>query len=276
MNSPVVNSWHKVRFLESTSNLKPLLKSATGRCPAGGLLREVSACLQQGRLYYESASTAALEIKPLLLYYGFLAFARGIVLARGRRRLSTLARGHGLKDKPHDRGRIADTTVAIHRSGTFTEFNDVVRHFSRLCHSTKGGQPLSFVVPASAANELAGSEWTLNDLLSRLPDVRDLYAATFRQESKLLPVRILAPSEWHSWHTLLIEEQVKCEGLPQLSILVGRWRERFPWLRQWRFESAYLGWNQVTVRFASLVNDGHVDEFSEAHVRANNGEHETP
>jgi hypothetical protein len=42
--------WHKCRFLESSENLKPLVKMRFGREPSSSLAREISAGLLQGRL----------------------------------------------------------------------------------------------------------------------------------------------------------------------------------------------------------------------------------
>jgi hypothetical protein len=84
---------------------------------------------------------AALEIRPLLLYYGFLAFARATVISRTGHRLSTLRRGHGLKDKLKDGGRLTDAAVAVHGMGTFSEFNDVARLFSCVPCRSGDGKP---------------------------------------------------------------------------------------------------------------------------------------
>jgi len=64
--------WHKCRFLESSENLKPLVKKRFGREPSTSVAREIAACLQQGRLFYEAAAASPLEIRPLqlFLWYG--------------------------------------------------------------------------------------------------------------------------------------------------------------------------------------------------------------
>src|SRR4051794_19563335 len=105
--------WHQIRFLESAANLKRALKSATGRTPSTTLARSASACLQQGRFYYEAAATAPLEIRPLLLYYGLSSFARAIVICRTERDLPTLNRSHGLRDITADGASITDLRVKI-------------------------------------------------------------------------------------------------------------------------------------------------------------------
>jgi hypothetical protein len=55
------------KFLESTDNVRPLIKKLTGREPSAAIARDITACLQQGRLFYEAAADAPLEIRPLQL-----------------------------------------------------------------------------------------------------------------------------------------------------------------------------------------------------------------
>jgi len=62
-------NWNRLTFLESTANLKPLIRKATGRTPSTSIAREVATCLQQGRLFFQAAEASALEIRPLLLFY---------------------------------------------------------------------------------------------------------------------------------------------------------------------------------------------------------------
>ena len=65
-------SWRKMAFLESVTNLKPLIKENLGREPSTHVAREVASCLQQGRLFFEAARSAPLEIRPLQLFYGMV------------------------------------------------------------------------------------------------------------------------------------------------------------------------------------------------------------
>ena len=69
-------NWHECRFLESSENLKPLVKKRFGREPSTSVAREIAVCLQQGRLFYEAAAASPLEIKPLQMFYGMVAFLR--------------------------------------------------------------------------------------------------------------------------------------------------------------------------------------------------------
>jgi hypothetical protein len=82
--------WHRCKFLESCENLKPLIKRRFGREPNTSIAREIIACLQQGRLFYEAAERSPLEIAPLQLFYGMVGFSKALIIASGLRPLATL------------------------------------------------------------------------------------------------------------------------------------------------------------------------------------------
>jgi copper resistance protein D len=48
--------WSKIKFLESTDNFKSVARQSTGRTPSTTAARDVAACLQQGRIFFEIAS----------------------------------------------------------------------------------------------------------------------------------------------------------------------------------------------------------------------------
>src|SRR5215475_13923116 len=122
--------WYKCKFLESGDNLKPLIKARIDKTPSTEIAREIIACLQQGRLFYEAAAHSPLEIRPLQQFYGMTGLARALAIARECRSLSTLCQAHGLKDISAHNSRIEDLTVAIQNRGTFLEFNSVVRQLA--------------------------------------------------------------------------------------------------------------------------------------------------
>ena len=98
--------WNKLKFLESTTNLKAAIKRTTGRTPSTEIARDIAACLQQGRLFFEIAALAPLQVQPLQIYYGIVGFAKAIVLARGVRESFTLIRGLGYRIYPRSKTRI--------------------------------------------------------------------------------------------------------------------------------------------------------------------------
>jgi hypothetical protein len=64
-----MDNWYSCKFLESTENLKPLVRALTGRAPSTAKAHEITSCLQQGRLFYEAAAASPLEIRPATLLW---------------------------------------------------------------------------------------------------------------------------------------------------------------------------------------------------------------
>jgi hypothetical protein len=98
----MTNDWYDIKFLESATNVRELIGNSTGRKPSAGIAREISVCIQQGRLFFEAAAEAPIQIKPLQIYYGIVAFAQAVIVATKCNSLSTLVHAHGLTDITHD------------------------------------------------------------------------------------------------------------------------------------------------------------------------------
>jgi hypothetical protein len=177
--------WYRCRFLESGENLRPLVKQRFGREPSAACAREIAACLQQGRLFYEAASISPLEIQPLLLFYGMVGFAKALIVARRLCSLSTLRHTHGIRDISADTSRIANLRLRIDENGTFQEFNDAIANLTRLTYyDTSAGDWRGVSIPSSNAHELGGIELSLRDILARIPSLESLYRMTFSEEPK--------------------------------------------------------------------------------------------
>lgn len=116
-----------MQFLESSENVRRAITDTLGREPSAEVSKGVAVCIQQGRMFFESASNAAMEIRPLLLYYGMMAFAKSVVSGRGLRHLATLSQKHGLSDVSLQTARLSELSVKVGSGGTFQEFNDVIR-----------------------------------------------------------------------------------------------------------------------------------------------------
>jgi hypothetical protein len=117
--------WYLIKFFESTSNIKRALKESLGREPSTRIAREISACLQQGRMFFEAAIQSPIEIRPLLILYGIIGFSKAIILARHLRGHETLIKSHGLKDISPANARIENLKLKIEENSTFQQFNDV-------------------------------------------------------------------------------------------------------------------------------------------------------
>lgn len=160
--------WHRCRCLESTENLKPLVKKRFGREPSSSIAREIVACLQQGRLFYEAAATSPLEIRPLQQFYGMVGFAKALIVASKLNSLATLRQTHGLKDISANNSRIAELKLKIDRSGTFQEFNDVVAPLTRLGLVDVVNKSRAVYFPSAKSDKLAGIEVSLREILRRI------------------------------------------------------------------------------------------------------------
>jgi hypothetical protein len=107
-----LDDWSKIRFLESTDNLKSIVHQSIGRTPSTTVARDIAACLQQGRIFFEIAANAPLQVKPLQIYYGMVGFAKAIILARqGLSSIATLAQSHGMSEISDQDARIEDMTL---------------------------------------------------------------------------------------------------------------------------------------------------------------------
>lgn len=146
---------------------------------------EVCATLRQARSYFKSAIDADAAIKPLLLYYGALGLARGLILFSGHKmREACLEQKHGLTAKgwanelaTEGRG-IEGLTINLDAGGTFRELVAAVSNQTLVSFN-------SSAVEWSCVHKPLG-EGTLNicfgDLIRRMPAV-----ASFTQRWLRLP-----------------------------------------------------------------------------------------
>lgn len=263
-------SWQNIRFLESSGNLKPIIRARTGRTPSTTLVREIGACLQQGRLFYEHASETSLELKPLLLYYGLVSFAKALVVGTKLRPLSTLRHAHGLTDASAQGCRLRDLRVKIDSAGTFQEFNDVVAPLSRFCYWGADSRPTSIVLPSASSKELENRCWGLKDILSRIPGLEDLYRATFNEEPNTVALGVSFQATYDDYCEIQIDDRRIFSSRQELRRFVEDWRDRYPFLKDWRFLSGRHEYGRSFLTFANIENKG-VDEFSEDQLEPDKG-----
>ncbi|WP_143809078.1 YaaC family protein [Paraburkholderia susongensis] len=146
----------EIQYLESTENLKKNIRASPGWMPNARQAEAIAACLRQGRLFYEAATRAPLEIRPLELYYGTSAYAKALILSTNRRAtLDTLQQSHGITDTSPHNARLGDLTVQIARRGTFHEFNDCVAKLNRI-------QPLSLDQQTTPCSPLSMRSWIVS------------------------------------------------------------------------------------------------------------------
>jgi hypothetical protein len=265
--------WHKCRFLESSENLKPLVRERFGREPSTSVAREIAACLQQGRLFYEAAAKSPLEIRPLQLFYGMVGFSKALVVARHNRSLSTLTRKHGLKDISADNSRITELRIRIGNAGTFQEFNNVVAEFSRLHYIDSYSKPRTVLLPAAASENLCEIELGLREILSRIPRLESLYKMTFGEEAQTAYIGLSPAYRDDTSFLVSVSDFELFTDRESLKRIVTRWRTKFPFLKNWRFTSAQHAYNRSDLTFRNVSN-AHIDEFSGTELEDRDGSFE--
>lgn len=244
---------YELQFLESAENVRRVIHDTYGREPNAKVAKDVSVCIQQGRMFFESASTAAMEIRPLLLYYGMVAFAKAVVAARTLRPLSSLHQGHGLGDISSANSRISELVFEIRASGTFQEFNDVVCKSEGLEYYGQEAMRKTLELPTAASDQLIDTKITLKDVLARLPRLENLYHATFNENAALLPFQLHISGHIEGLVELRVDLPDLFEDLDSLRQIVADVRTKHPDLQHWRFRSAEKAWNNSIITFCNMT-----------------------
>jgi hypothetical protein len=238
-----------LEFLESIGNLKPLVRARIGRTPSTAVAREISTCLQQGRLFYKAASESPIEIRPLQMYYGMVGFAKALILARRLQRLATLPQTHGLRDVSESGCRLSDLRVRIDSTGTFQAFNDAAAKLTRICHFNGSASPAAIYVSSAESSELVGITLSLKEILSRIPGLSDLYRQTFGEDPQC---EALSLHDTGQRCELRIDDHELFKDVDHLKNIVEKWRSRFPFLKQWRLHEASHAWGYSVIIFENF------------------------
>jgi hypothetical protein len=265
--------WQKCKFLESGENLKPLVKMRFGREPSSSRAREISACLQQGRLFYQAAESSPLEIRPLQQFYGMIGFAKAAVTAKSLDSLSTLKPSHGLRDISTVNSRIAELSVQIERAGTFQKFNDVVAPLTRLCYIDNSTKNRTISLPSTSSSRLSGLKLSIREILSRIPGLESLYRMTFGDDPETDLISVEHSVKNDEEFRIRIDDRELFRDRDSLKIIVNRLRTKFPFLRKWRLTSAQQAWGNSIIYFRNTGNIN-IDEFSNAYLFFSNDSYE--
>lgn len=236
-----------ITFFESSENLRSAIRAQTGCSLSAGVARDVTICLERGRLFFEAANDSGLEIRPLQLFYGSLAFAKAITLLAKNCRLATLPRSHGLRDISSPAVRLVDLTVQIKGVGTFQGFNDAVAPENRVRTHDASTAPVSIALPAANSKSLEGATLTLKEILGRLPSLQELFVHTFKERALSEHVLLLQDFQnfWHmqAWHP------GPARTLEEACAAVDSWLYRFPVLQNWRVAWVANSWGKTVIEF---------------------------
>lgn len=250
----------EVRFLESVENLKRVVYSATGRLPNTELGLQISACLQQGRPFFEAAATGAREIRPLLLSYGTIAFAKAAIAARTFTKLETLPHSHGLRDISAGNARMNDLRVKVESDGVYHHSVDTSALVERVSvfDSTK---TVWISTPSCSATDIAGLELSLDDVLSRIGVLSKLYRQTFDRESKSLPLSMTQSTQHRELYEFRVD--VRADSMPSAAdfiAVLSDLRRRFPFLDKLNFTRATFAWDHIVILFDNAQPGGLLPE----------------
>jgi hypothetical protein len=172
----LAHHWDVLANYESYELIERDLNSRHGPVPDNWNAREIAARFVHARSYFRAATIAEHTVKPLLLYYGVFSLARGLTLLLRGEQESDLVPHHGLRAKNWQQilrkssPDFGDLVVAIENKGAFTELSQATKCVSLL----RSGSPTANF-KYSHVHIQDKFEFSLNDILARLPKVRNQY-----------------------------------------------------------------------------------------------------
>ena len=210
-----------------------------------------------GKVFFESAAVAPLQIKPLLVYYGVVAFAQAITVARECRSLSTLIHAHGLSDTTAATAKVQDLRVRIENAGTFQEFNEALAPLGRIHYYDEHSMPQFEAKPFDLTDALGGRAVGFRDILARIPAVRSEYSRTIGvpNRTKALSAHFMPGGVCG----LRIDEPIIFSDRDSLDALIHELRNEYPFLLKWRLAEAVRAWGNSVIIFDNVIA-GHTTE----------------
>ncbi len=197
------DTWLQFSFFESTDLIKQFYKKKHGLAMNSGKAKEIVSSFAQGREYFNSAKNASILVRPLLLYYGVLALSRGLILFLDHStRENSLKKSHGLEvvnwgnELANGIDKLPTLKVKLHRSGTFFE----------LCQATSNLEtsivyiapfPNTVVINKPVTPSFNNTLVSINEIISRIPELYELYETTFNTSSNCFPCIVFILS-WNS------------------------------------------------------------------------------
>lgn len=262
--------WYEIKFLESSSNLKELIKKSVGRQPSTKIANEIAVCMQQGRMFFEAASSSPLEIKPLQIFYGIVGFAKAIVLTRNVISIETLTQAHGISDTSEQNARLHQLTLKILRKGIFQHFNDTLSKLGCIYHYGILAAPTQKIKPFDNSSKLFDKEISLKEILARIPYLEHLYEKTFDEPAKILPLHMHYWDEYNGYVDLRIYDPEIFTDRQSLKKLVQKWRAKYLFLEDWCLAEATCQQGNSILIFGNIDKKG-INEFSEEFLMENDG-----
>ena len=187
-------AWELLSLYESTELLGRFTEERTGRKLGGEKAREISGLLSQGREYFRGAARAGELVRPLLLYYGAVALARGAALFLDPTK-SKIEAAHGLdapgwRDALTQPDTLAAAKVRILTNGTFPEIARLTANAERI--RVQAERSPGVADATSPGDGLAPqTALTIKEILGQIPDVAVLYERIFSEHSRRLRSEVI-------------------------------------------------------------------------------------
>jgi len=222
------------KFLESTDNLKRVVKKSLGREPNSEVARGATVCLQNGRLYFEAAEKSPMEIKPLLIFYGIVNYSKGLAIALNLKGIETLPQTHGLRDISEQNSKLEELKVKSEGNGTFQRFNDSVCKLDCVEYKNNRLNRYDYItVLAAESSSLENRELTLKDILARIHRLAPLYSTTFCEDAKTIRCDISYSDRQHGLAELRIATGKIINDTESRIRIIDNLKARYPFLEKW-------------------------------------------
>jgi hypothetical protein len=241
------------KFLESTDNLKRVVKKSLGREPNSELARGATVCLQHGRLYFEAAEKSPIEIKPLLIFYGILNYSKGLVIARKLMKIETLQQTHGIDDISSQTSKLEELTVKSKGKGTFQEFNDSVCELDCVDYKNVRLNRYDYITITTVDSSLLENrEFTLKDILARMHRLASLYSETFCEDAKTIRCDISYSDRQHGLAELHITTDDVITDSQSRESIVAKLKNKYPFLENWCLTLAQGAFDHSNLTFVNF------------------------
>lgn len=224
------------------------------------MVNEIKACLQQGRSFFEIAEVSPLEIKPLQLYYGMVGFGRALSMSKSLNRQATLPPSHGLKDCSEPLSLLENHKLKIQKTGTFQVLNDNANSLEYAFYHVENQTNLVKVQKCDS-RDLEGKIIDLKEIWARTLDMEKLFEDTFNEKQKVFSCSHFSKNYLNPVFSFNIYYFPIKKERATLKEHVQALRESFPFLKNWRLDSAsWFGHEPTFIFSASFLEE--FDEFS--------------
>lgn len=189
-------SWTELALIESHDIVRERFAVVHGREVPAGKVAEITAFFTQGRQYFEAAASSGPLVAPLLYYYGVNAICRGAVLFLDPQlRQASLKASHGLTIHDWQRNlsdgihRLPNLEIQLEPTGTFPELVRVASDRLRVPAFRDDFTMEQLNLRTSSVLQ-AGIKVSVAEILSRLPDLNELFEEVANEPSNIFSVGI--------------------------------------------------------------------------------------